>query len=375
MRRRDWPASPCTHWYLQMNFLIVSKQRDVHAVAVAAALRVCGHEAVHYSYPSKIGIPDVTLEIGGDGDQWIMNGRVFSSTHFASIWLRRRRMPDMTAAIHPDDKLFVFRENRAFYSGIWSLGNRSRVIHDYGSVANGEDKIRQLCLAKDVGFAVPRTMISSCKEKIIEFIRSAKAVQKDVMYKTFSSISWDEGETTRVKHTVVVDEAAICDNPVVELTPGIYQHRVDKAYEVRANIFGNECISARIDACSDTRGTDDWRSVLDLRGRVQAHTLPSAVYEKCLHLLRRLGLQMACFDFIVDSDGHYTFVELNQQGQFLWLEELCSEMHLLESFLRFFTGDPSSIGRVRLQDILISEEYLALRNKHFSSPLATAHDL
>lgn len=52
-------------------------------------------------------------------------------------------------------------------------------------------------------------------------------------------------------------------------------------------------------------------------------------------MMSKLGIKIACFDFVVDEDGIYNFLELNQQGQFLWVEELLPGTRMLELFVDF----------------------------------------
>jgi hypothetical protein len=47
-----------------------------------------------------------------------------------------------------------------------------------------------------------------------------------------------------------------------------------------------------------------------------------------------LGLVFGCLDFIVTPAGDYVFLEINEMGQFLFLERR-TELPLLESFTQF----------------------------------------
>ncbi len=42
---------------------------------------------------------------------------------------------------------------------------------------------------------------------------------------------------------------------------------------------------------------------------------------KCLLFLQHFNLNFGCFDFIVDKNGNYIFLECNTNGQWMWLEE------------------------------------------------------
>ena len=37
-----------------------------------------------------------------------------------------------------------------------------------------------------------------------------------------------------------------------------------------------------------------------------------------------MGLYFGAFDFILDPDGRYVFLEMNPFGQWVWIEQLCT---------------------------------------------------
>ena len=45
-----------------------------------------------------------------------------------------------------------------------------------------------------------------------------------------------------------------------------------------------------------------------------------------------LGLAFGCLDFIVTPDGKYVFLEVNQMGQFLWVEVANPDLLVLDAF-------------------------------------------
>ena len=60
-----------------------------------------------------------------------------------------------------------------------------------------------------------------------------------------------------------------------------------------------------------------------------------------------LGLKFGCFDFIVTPDGEYVFLEVNEAGQFLWIEGHCPELKMLSEFCHFILregGQPQSLA-------------------------------
>lgn len=73
--------------------------------------------------------------------------------------------------------------------------------------------------------------------------------------------------------------------------------------------------------------------------------------------MEELGIVFGCFDFIVTPQGDYVFLEVNEMGQFLFVEEWTG-MPLLDAFCSFLTAgnvdypwDPERV-QVRYRDVL-----------------------
>jgi hypothetical protein len=69
-------------------------------------------------------------------------------------------------------------------------------------------------------------------------------------------------------------------------------------------------------------------------------TLPDHVYQACLKQLRSLGLVAGAFDFIVTPDDEWIYLEVNEAGQFIFVEQWCEELTLFDAFCHFVeSGD------------------------------------
>jgi hypothetical protein len=51
--------------------------------------------------------------------------------------------------------------------------------------------------------------------------------------------------------------------------------------------------------------------------------------------MKEIGVVFGCFDFIVTPDDEIIFLELNEQGQFLWVEEILPELCYMDMFAEF----------------------------------------
>lgn len=343
-----------------MNLLIVSYHEDPHASIVAAALHALGHTVTLWDAPVTSAAILASVCLDDKSLRWEIAGRTYAYDHFNTIWLRRRRGVSLPESIHDDDAKFARGEINAYFDNLWSIASpATKWIHSAQIATDGENKLKQLAIAQRIGFKLPHSLISNDRSAILEFIGDAEQKGEEIIYKTFRPAGWSEGDKVRLKHTTVVSKSNILSNGLVEAVPGIYQRRIAKSHEVRATFFGNRDVSVLIDSQNHPQGREDWRGAINLQGYLSPILLPTDIHEKCCALMAQMSLSMACFDFIVDEYGEYYFLEINQQGQFLWVEEQCPEAPMLDAFLAFILGEKPSSGRPRiaLSEVMAGQSY------------------
>ena len=117
--------------------------------------------------------------------------------------------------------------------------------------------------------------------------------------------------------------------------PGIYQPEIRKKYELRVTCFGDYIVAAKIDSQSHDDGKLDWRAIQGNNLDIQPYKLPSIIENNLREFMRQAGIVFGSFDFIVTKDNEYIFLEVNEQGQFLWIEEFNPEFKMLDIFINF----------------------------------------
>jgi len=90
--------------------------------------------------------------------------------------------------------------------------------------------------------------------------------------------------------------------------PAIYQRKVEKAYELRVTCMDGRCVAIRLDSQSRDSTRLDWRSDMVAPLKPALVTLPRTVEERCNAPMRKLGRE-------------HIFLEVNEMGQFLWVEQ------------------------------------------------------
>jgi len=90
--------------------------------------------------------------------------------------------------------------------------------------------------------------------------------------------------------------------------------------------------------------------------------------ERCVKLSSQLGLLHGSYDFAEGPDRSFTFLEINEMGQFLWLEERLPELPCCLYSLRsqsipapIFDLARGVAQRIRSHAFLQSEAYPAFR--------------
>lgn len=324
-----------------MATVIVTTYNDRHAYAVCAALRVAGEEcnmvftsdfpAAEFHNVFLGNTPKVILR-GVDGEIDLLGAD--------TIWFRRCRSPKPnTDILHPDDVKFVQRSlslyHRQFWYSVASLAPRENIfwVNDPVSATLAESKLLQLETARKVGFKVPDTLVSNDRDCICKFIRRARG---PVVKKSFTPFVWMDD--LRANGTTFVTEEDLPSAAVISTYPEIFQVAVPRSIEVRAFFAGNQYIALAFAPTAIVREMGpDWRNLHKFGSNASIpYQLDPVTHQHCIAMLSELKLVTGSFDLLVDDLGTVTFLEVNQSGQFLWME--AAGVPALDFFCQFLVG-------------------------------------
>jgi hypothetical protein len=198
---------------------------------------------------------------------------------------------------------------------------RGRWINDPAAEVRADNKLVQLDAAQAAGLSVPDTLVSSNPEHIRDFVQShgGRAIVKVVRGTGAFSIP-----TRRVTSKDLTDDESL------EACPAIYQDLVEGSAHLRIHVFGDTVIAVRIDS-----PLLDWRPKLDVPMRPM--TLEGTLAASLIGLVHELGLAMGIVDAKLLDDGTLVFLEINPQGQFLFVEGL-TELPLAATMAAFLTS-------------------------------------
>lgn len=251
---------------------------------------------------------------------------------FTSAWFRRPRMPETFAGAHPADEPFLRNEWRRFSNNLHALAaevGECFWVNPPSAALAAENKLVQLHVAQQAGLTFPATLMSSDPERIRRFA----ATHGKLVYKPFQTHTWQDAATGKMfsSYARIVDASMLDDDASLRQCPGIYQQLVDKKYDLRVTIIGNQVFTARLDTPLQEEFID-WRiASLAETMRISQTELPGDTVDSLQRLMRGLGLVFGCVDLAVDANGNLHFLEVNQAGQFLFLEQAVPSLPLLRA--------------------------------------------
>lgn len=314
--------------------LIPTYPEDVHATVVAEALKARGHEAVLWQgadFPTR---QQAAISIASDSEAtWEVSGpclQMTSAMPFDVVWYRRPVFdPVLPSDMHPGDRVVAQRECSTFSRNLWQLISPDAFwVNPLGSRQRSTAKLVQLREATAAGLRIPPTLCSNDPDRIRAFLAR---YEDQTIYKPFHPAQWLSNDSCAHTFTSSIGRGELPDDDVLRLTPGIFQQRIAKAYELRLTYIGDLLVTAKLLSQQIPDARLDWRLAFnDLR--ILPAEVPIAVDQACRRLLRRLGVVFACLDMIVTPEGDHVFLEANEMGQFLWVEELNSNLRLLDPF-------------------------------------------
>jgi glutathione synthase/RimK-type ligase-like ATP-grasp enzyme len=195
---------------------------------------------------------------------------------------------------------------------IQSLTPVARVVSP-SCAEHAATKPAQLAAALRGGLRVPHTLITSDPRKAAEFIErhAGRVVHKAMTGPRnlfLETRLWQESDRSALRQ--------------LPLAPTIFQELIEGPKDIRVTIVGDEVYAAAIDSSRSRAGLD---SRLDMDVPVEPFELPDRAITLVLALMRDLGLLFATVDLKMTADGELYFLELNPQGQFLYIEILTGQ--------------------------------------------------
>lgn len=250
--------------------------------------------------------------------------------NYESVWFRRTKLPDIQG-LPNEEKIYVLSEIDGLFKNIFSA-LPAKWLSPPVSVYQAENKLLQLKTAKRIGFKIPTTLITNSKRELKSFYNENG---QDIIIKPLSQTRVSNDENAAFIFTNVVPQNLIDQLKDFDLTPCIFQRNIPKEYEVRVTVVGEKVFAAAVYSQSDEEAKIDWRRKRLVFNEVH---LPDEIKNLCVQILRELNLGFGAIDLIKTPEGEYVFLEINPNGQWVWIENQTGQ-RISEAIIEYLTNE------------------------------------
>lgn len=298
--------------------LVITNDHDEHASAVIEELHLRSVPVFRFHPEDFPHACSVSLEV--------RDGRIQGEIHNAerhvdlddvcAAWYRRSRnlfAPTVNLnLLFGDVENYVKVQSTATLTALFASLHTFWVGHPF-RLRQAEVKTLQLAEASKAGLKTPSSLISNNPASAAEFVRGLG--ETPCAIKPLIAVRANDGQADRLPLTTTLPPGHPLDS--VALAPTIFQPYVEKAYELRCVVFGERIFAAKLHSQANELTQKDWRA-----GDVQQEPfeLPEYVKAAIRRLMGSFGINFASIDIIVTPAGDYVFLDLNPNGQWLWLE-------------------------------------------------------
>lgn len=305
-----------------MKCLIISNPDDVHTRVVTRKLKDLACEPILF-YPEKLGVsaqivirsyPHFKAELI-DAE----NAIDFLSPDIGSVWYRRPRWVNPNHfALDAAATEFALDEWKHLINGLYELLADRFWVSSPDALAKCERKVAQLQVASKLGFEIPKTLftnhLSALQMGFSEWHQNA--IAKPI------GRGWViEDETLKYIMTNKIGVEHLQHPDGLKVAPITAQEYIEKDYELRITIVGKKIFATKIDSQKSDVSKVDWRRYDMENTPYSPYELPENIAHLCLQLLDYYQLNYGAIDMIKTPDGRYVFLEINGNGQFLWVEK------------------------------------------------------
>ena len=283
-----------------LNFELVAKlltQRGFKVIVYEPDAIARGERKINVHLSTK-GVIQVTYD-----------GQILALENIGAAWYRRPGFYGPTK-----DRLrwlSIAHTYQHLERAIWKLLPSDVWLNDPRIMADSGEKLTQFAAAARVGFTILETTTTNSWDDV-EALSGDKLIVKLGEQVTLPSVDGDKYFPTSVLTKATLPKQ-------VSPYPGLWQPYAPKKREWRITVVGDKLFSAAIYTDKDAK--DDWRQhTFSKRVQFKAESFPEDLQQKCIALLKELDLRYGAFDFIETPDGEIIFLEVNANGQFMWLE-------------------------------------------------------
>lgn len=251
----------------------------------------------------KITLDTNTFDISATSDEFkynISHESLKSIYYRAPIFLRdTNQINSLEEQLYSEQWMSFVRNLLMFDKVLW--------VNNPEKTYTAENKIVQLKKAKEIGFDIPYTIITNTNDILVDERYVVKSLDT-----AFFNIKGKEGFV----YSNIIDKEKL-ESANLNLAPVTIQEYIHPKIDIRVTVVGHDVFATTI--TSEGKGVDiDWRIVKD-NVEFKTISLPQIIKEKCILLLKELGLNFGAIDLLKTPENKFVFLEINPTGEWAWL--------------------------------------------------------
>lgn len=312
----------------QAQIAVITNHLDVHADTVICCLQNLGARVYRinteeFPYDTKLVIKDTGCGFSGYLKSSSIN---LDLKKITSVWYRRPERTLTTDQFNDEQvKKFITNESQATLANLYELTECFWVSHP-DMIRKARHKLYQAEVARKLGYKIPRTIVTSDPIQAGNFYKQCNG---NVVIKSLSGtqLVYNKGEMAASfgLYTTKLPENFLSEIESIRYCPVYLQEYVPKKIEIRITVVGEKVFSAAIDSQSNPVALDDWKRADYKEIPHTPYDLPKSIEFLCVDLVQSLGLAFGAIDMIVTPQNEYVFIEINPNGQWLWIEEVTGQ--------------------------------------------------
>jgi hypothetical protein len=309
--------------------IVVSSADDLHALAVVDRLNADRSVGAHLIAADRLAFTESLTWSARDpltpvGLLRTVAGGSVDVGDCQAVWWRRASTSQRDRSRLDDEgpRELLDRNCSEALVGLLQTCFTGAWVSDPARTRAAANKLVQSVAAAAAGFRVPRTLVTQDAEQVRRF---AEELDGDVVLKAVAGSPRAPLLTLRLQ-----PEHLEAPGPLRAM-PTIYQELIPGEVHLRVNCFGDDVHAVEIRSAEL-----DWRGNLDVP--MSPIRLVADLEDRLRAVLRTLGLRMGIIDVKVTPDGEPVWLEINPQGQFLFLQPLV-EVDYLDLFARFLIDE------------------------------------
>lgn len=249
-----------------------------------------------------------SYEINVSNSSWkiknILTNNEIEERNVLSIYYRKPIFPDLSEYENYYHSM-IEKDILALITGIVDSFD-GKVLSKPYLLRLSENKINQLIFASMNNYLLPKSFIGNDNHSLVIFSDKKAIIKPLTTGKVYTNSECELYQTSYYNF----------DNDDISLTPIYLQDYIPKQYEARITVINNKFYTVRI----DTLDKLDWRKDYE-NHKYTLIECPEKIKNECIKMLLHYNISFGAFDYIVTPNNDWVFLELNPNGQWLWLEE------------------------------------------------------